>query len=115
MDYKRSDRVAREIKSELGNLLIREIKDPKMGFVTIIDVKVSDDLRIAKVYVSVLGNERDKALSMKVLIRARNFLRHSLAPRLYLRNLPELRFFLDDSNKKVSHIDEIFDKIKKES
>ena len=115
MNFKRCERVARDIKNELGNLLIKEIKDPKMGFVTIIDVKVSDDLRIAKVYVSVLGSEKDKENSMKVLIRARNFLRYSLAPRLYLKNLPELRFFLDDSNKKASHIDEIFDKIKKES
>ncbi|MCK4967123.1 30S ribosome-binding factor RbfA [bacterium] len=114
MNFKRCDRVARDIKNELGNLLIKEIKDPKMGFVTIIDVKVSDDLRVAKVYVSVLGSEEDKENSMKVLIRARKFLRYSLAPRLYLKNLPELRFFLDDSSKKASHIDEIFDKIKKE-
>ena len=107
MEFKRSYRVAGDIKNELSNIILREIKDPLIGFVTITDVIVSDDLKIAKVYFSTLGNETAKRKSHKGLTRARGFLRRELASRIRLKNIPELRFFIDDSFDKSSKFDEL--------
>ena len=112
MEYKRSERVARDLKIQLSNIILKEIKDPLIGFVTITDVIVSDDLKIAKVYFSALGDNIEKQKSYKGLSRAKKFLRKGLSSRLRLKNVPELRFFIDNTFDKVSKIDELLKKAK---
>ncbi len=111
MDYKRSERVAGDIKAQLCDIILKEIKDPLIGFITITNVVVSDDLKIAKIYFSSLGSVADKEKTYKGLMRAKGFLRKELSTRIRLRSIPELRFFIDDSLEKVSKIEELLKKI----
>nr|MBO2470176.1 30S ribosome-binding factor RbfA [Bacillota bacterium] len=71
----RIQRLAERIKEELSDILQRELKDPRLGFVSITDVELTRDLQVAKVYVSVLGSEEEKATSLETLQRAKGFLR----------------------------------------
>lgn len=108
---KRSQKVAGLLKAEISNIIRTRIKDPLIGFVTITDVVLSDDLRIAKVYFSVLGEESQKENSLKGLERARTFIQNELGSRVRLRYLPILRFYLDESWTYGSNIDRILHKL----
>lgn len=111
MEYKRSDRVASGIKSELCDIIYKEVKDPLIGFITITNVILSDDLKIAKVYFSVMGDKNEQDKTYKGLMRAKGFLRREISSRLRLRTVPELRFFLDDTYERATRINEILKKI----
>ncbi|MBP2017661.1 ribosome-binding factor A [Symbiobacterium terraclitae] len=93
----RAVRVGDQMRDILAELLRDEVKDPRIGFVSIVRVEVSNDLRHAKIFVSVLGNEQQKKESMKGLASATGFLRSEVAKRLQLRYAPELHFELDES------------------
>ncbi len=107
MALKRSRRIAGLIKSEISDIIHTRIKDPLIGFVTITDVTLSDDLKIAKIYFSVLGDEDEKKSSLKGLERARTFIQNELGSRVRLRYLPTLRFFFDESWNYGDRIDQI--------
>ena len=107
----RSRRVADQIIQELGWLIDRKLKDPKIGFVTLTRVKLSPDLKLENVYYSVLGNEKERINSEEALNRAKSYLRHELGNTLKLKYLPELRFFYDDSLEYSEHISKIIKKI----
>ena len=94
---RRTEQVGDLIKEELSRLLEREVKDPQIGFVTLTDVEVSPDLRLARVYFSVLGDEDAMQESLAALERAKGFLRRELSQRLFIRYVPELQFSLDRS------------------
>jgi ribosome-binding factor A len=111
MRYKRADRVAALLKEEVSRILLREIKDPELRFVTITKVKLSDDLRHAKLYFSVLPNI-DKQRVQKGLDRANRFIRGEIGHRLDLRYVPTLQFFYDDSADYAEHIDSLLKKIR---
>jgi ribosome-binding factor A len=83
--YKRSDRVGELIKEEISNMLIHEIKDPRIGFVTLTKVILSNDLRKAKVFISILGEKAEKEGCFEGLRSARGFIRGELGKRLNLR------------------------------
>lgn len=85
------------LKQEISQLIQRELKDPRIGFVSITQVMVTGDLRCATVYVSVLGNETEKEITIEGLARAAGFIRSELARRIRLRHVPELTFCLDES------------------
>jgi ribosome-binding factor A len=94
----RTDRISEEIKRELSDLIQNHIKDPRLPeFVSITSVRVTKDLRYAKVYVSVLGDEEKKKDAMAALSRAAGFVRHEIGQRINLRFTPEFSFKLDDS------------------
>ncbi|MFZ5816396.1 MAG: 30S ribosome-binding factor RbfA [Bacillota bacterium] len=93
----RAARVGEEMREILARLLRDEVKDPRIGFVSIVKVEVSGDIRHAKVYVSVLGNDQQKKDSLKGLSSAAGFLRSEIAQVLQLRYTPELHFVLDES------------------
>lgn len=94
----KNTRVNSEVQRELSNLILREIKDPRIStMTTIVGVEVSPDLKTAKVYVSVLGDEEQKQETYKGLKSASSFLRSCLAKNLNLRNTPELEFIIDQS------------------
>ena len=108
-DFKRSERVAGQLRRDLARLIQQEIKDPEVGFVSLSDVEVTRDLSHAKVYITVFEPEKAKE-SLKALGRASTFLRSRLAKELRLRHVPELHFVHDDSVEKGSHIDELISK-----
>ena len=94
----RTDRIAEEIKKELSELIRYQIKDPRLPeFVSITLVRVTKDLRYAKVYVSVLGDEEKKKGAIEALTHAAGFIRHEIGQRINLRYTPEIHFKLDDS------------------
>jgi ribosome-binding factor A len=93
----RSSRVADQIRSELGDLLTREVHDPGIGFVTITRVHVSPDLQQARVFYTSLGDERAQLESRRALERATSFLRRQIGSRLRLRRVPTLTFVVDQS------------------
>jgi ribosome-binding factor A len=103
MDFKRADRVGDQIRAELADILLRKLKDPRVGFVTITRVEPSDDLKHAKVFVSVMGDEKAKKESLKGLRSAGHFMRGELGRRLKMRYTPELLFVLDESIEKGAH------------
>jgi ribosome-binding factor A len=92
---RRTEQVAEAIKEEVSTLIQRELKDPRLGFVTVTRVEVSPDLKYAKVFFSVLGDEATKTETLKVLKRASGFLRHELSHILTMRYTPELHFEFD--------------------
>ncbi|OLO05808.1 MULTISPECIES: 30S ribosome-binding factor RbfA [Salinicola] len=98
-EFKRTDRVADQLQQELAVLIQREIKDPRLGMVTVSSVTVSRDLGYADIHVTLLG-ENDPARvkeNLAVLKRAAGFLRSQIARRIKLRHVPELRFHYDES------------------
>ncbi|WP_432697478.1 30S ribosome-binding factor RbfA [Marinobacterium sp. YM272] len=101
-EFKRTDRVGDQIQRDLAVLIQREIKDPRLGMVTISHAKVSKDLSYADIYITVLAlGDQDEveaiAASLKVLRNAAGFLRAQLARGIKLRVMPELRFHFDES------------------
>lgn len=107
MQGKRLDRVNQLIKEEISTLLQREMKDPRLGFVTVTEVETTRDLRAAKVFVSVLGDERQWRDSLTALVSARGFIRNWLRHHLDLRTTPELDFRADHSMEHAARIQEV--------
>lgn len=103
----RAHRVAEQMKKELGDILSRKIKDPRVGFVTVTDVEVTGDLQQAKIFISVLGNEKKKQETLLGLAKAKGFIRSEIGNRIRLRKTPELTFEFDESIEQGNRIDSI--------
>lgn len=112
MQTKRLERVNQLIKEEISMLVQRQLKDPRLGFVTITEVDTSPDLKHAKVYVSVLGPEAQWAASFKALESARGFVWSWLRRHLDLRATPELLFRPDRSMEHAAHIQSLLASLK---
>ena len=108
-DFKRSERVAGQMRRDLARLIQQEVKDPEVGFVSLSDVEVTRDLSHAKVFITVFEPEKAEE-SINALRRAASFLRVRLGKELRLRHVPELHFVHDDSVEQGSHIDELIAK-----
>lgn len=108
----RPDRVADQIRSELADLLAREVHDPGIGFVTLTRVKVTPDLQQARVLYTSLGDEKTRAASGRALERAAPFLRRKLGARLRLRRAPEIIFIYDDSIAGQDRIEQILNELR---
>ncbi len=104
MGKKRTYRVSSLLLNEISSIVLTKIKDPRLGFVTITHVEVSNDLKIAKIFTSVLGNNREKQVSLEVLNHAVPFIKNQLNRKLELKFIPILKFILDDSLEKVDRI-----------
>jgi ribosome-binding factor A len=111
MDYRRPDKVGGVIKEEISQMLLREIKDPRIGFVTITRVKVSKDLRFVKVYFSVLGDQLAREDSLRGLNSATGFMRRELGRRLRLRYVPDIVFSFDRSLEHMGRLAELIQEI----
>ena len=103
----RSARVGDLLIEELSDLLLREIKDPRIGFVTITEAEVSDDLRHARVYVVTHETGEERQRTLEGLQSARSYLRAALGRRLRLRYIPELTFCIDETFERGLRIHEI--------
>ena len=101
----RAGRVGEQIKKEMSQILQMELKDPRIGFVTVTGVDVTNDLSQAKVYLSVLGSEEQKAETLEVLARAKGFIRSEIGRRIRLRHVPEIVFKFDESIEYGSRIE----------
>ncbi len=103
--FKRAERVSDQMKEEIADILMRKIKDPRIGFVTVTDVEVADDLRNAKIFVSIYGG--DKAKTLKGLESAAAFIRLELGKRMRMKFMPELLFRFDSTVEQGAHIMEL--------
>ncbi|MBW4839976.1 MAG: 30S ribosome-binding factor RbfA [Paenibacillaceae bacterium] len=111
MAKNRTGRVGEQIKKELSVLIQSELKDPRIGFVTVTGVDVTSDLSQAKVYLSVFGDEEKKNESLKAIEKATGFLRTEVGKRIRLRHTPELIFKIDESIAYGSRIEKILGEI----
>lgn len=111
----RITRINVELMRELSQIIRAELKDPRIGAMTsVIRVETTQDLKYCKVFVSVLGDEKEKESVMQGLQNAGGFIRRLLAQRVNLRYTPELRFKLDESAEYAIHMDQLFSRISKE-
>ena len=110
----RASRVGDQIRAELAELLVREVHDPGIGFLTIVHVKVSPDLLQARVFYTTLGDDKARRESAKALGRATPFLRRQIGRRLQLKRVPELAFMFDDSIEKNDRIERILQELNTE-
>jgi ribosome-binding factor A len=107
----RPDRVADQIRGELAQLLAREVHDPGVGFVTLTRVQVSPDIQLARVFYTVLGDEKARQNSARALDRASAFLRRQIGARLRLKRVPELKFQYDDAVAGQDRIEQLLNEI----
>jgi ribosome-binding factor A len=110
----RSNRVAEQMKKELGEIIARKLKDPRIGFVTVTDVEVTGDLQQATVFITVLGDDKKRRETLKGLVQAKGFIRTEIGQRIRLRKTPELMFELDKSFDYGNKIDNLLKQIKTE-
>lgn len=110
----RTGRVGEQIKKELSLLIQTELKDPRIGFITVTGVDVTNDLSQAKVYLSVFGDEEQKSSTLKALDKANGYLRSELGKRIRLRHIPELIFKFDESIAYGSRIEKLLSDIDKD-
>jgi phosphoesterase RecJ-like protein len=110
----RGERVGELIRQEVSKLLAKGLKDPRIGFVSVMSVKMSPDLRYADVYVSLYGDERARKSSLIALGRSAGWIRREVGKFLRLRIIPEIRFHEDTSLDEVYHLEEVFEKIHEE-
>lgn len=111
---KRTEQIGDEIQRILGEVIQSEVKDPRVGFVTVTGVTMTPDLLRANVRISVLGDDKERKTTMQVLERAKGFLRRRVAEELSLRQTPELRLHLDTSLDHALRIGELLHQIDEE-
>jgi ribosome-binding factor A len=115
-EFSRTDRVAQQIQKEIAVILQREIKDPRLGMVTVSAVEVSRDLSYAKIFITVFNTEDENAAiqSAKVLNEATGYIRSLLGKRIRARIMPELKFVVDNSLMEGMRISNLVDSIIRE-
>lgn len=106
-DFSRTSRVADQIQRELANLIQFDVKDPRVGMVTITAVDVTKEFENARIYFTVLGDETAREATQRGLERASGFLRRELAHRLKLRTTPSLHFVYDESIDRAAKMSEL--------
>lgn len=112
---KRTQQIGEEIQRILGEAIQYELKDPRVGFATVVGVDVSGDLQHAKVRISVMGDDTQRQETMEGLARARGFLRRRIAQELrHLRMVPDIHFSLDTSLDYSLHIDDVLREVARE-
>ncbi|MHB8927765.1 MAG: 30S ribosome-binding factor RbfA [Bacillota bacterium] len=114
MSQTRIERLNAAFQEEISDILRSETKDPRVGFVSVTRVDLTQDMRQARVYVSVLGPEEDREASLEGLKSAAGFIRSEVARRIRLRYAPEILFRLDDSIVHGVRIMELLNQVKRE-
>ena len=114
MEGKRSERVADLIRKEISEMLVKTIKDPRIGFVTITRVTVTEDCRSAKIYYSVVGTLDEREQSMEGLNSAKGYIRRELGHRMKLKYTPEIVFQFDPSIEYAIHMGELIHHLQEE-
>ena len=110
----RPERVAHLMQREVAEIIATKMRDPRLShWVSVTDVVVTNDLSSARIYVSILPTGEERERTLKTLQSAANFVRHELAPKLGLREVPELRFALDTSIERGARVEELLKKIER--
>jgi ribosome-binding factor A len=112
LPYKRSQRVRDLLREEIADIIFFKVKDPRIGFLTVTGVDLTDDLKIAVVYVSIL-KEEEKQSTLDILHAAKSFIRSELSKRLKMKFIPSIDFRLDTSIEYGNRIDQLLDDIRK--
>lgn len=108
---RRTEQVAVEIQRNISDILLREARDPRIGFATVTGVEVSPDLEHARVHVSVMGSEEEERDTMRALHKASGYIRTELGKRIRLRKVPELRFDVDHSAREAIRISQLLNEV----
>lgn len=107
MSKRRSERLAEQIREEVSMIIAGEVEDPRVGFATVTEARLSPDLRYAKIYVSVVGTREEVKESLAALNHAARFVRRQLAATLRMKYTPELHFVFDDAAMTAARIEEL--------
>ena len=107
MPPRHAQKIASRLKFLVSHVVQQELNDPRLGFITILDVEMTSDLREAKIYFSVLGPRAEQSKSLQAIESSCGFIQRRVGKNLKLRNTPVLRFVLDDTDDRVSRIEEI--------
>ncbi|MHB9131989.1 MAG: 30S ribosome-binding factor RbfA [Armatimonadota bacterium] len=107
----RKQKMVRVLRDELSRIIREEMNDPRLGLVSITDIELTPDLRVAQIYFSVYGTPEEQQESMAALDRASRFLRGELSRQLDMRHTPELHFHLDRSLERGAHVFELISKL----
>lgn len=110
----RGKRVAEEIRKKIADLLVKGVKDPRIGFVSIMEVRMSPDLRYANVYVSLYGSASERKGSLVGLQQSAGWMRREIGRRLRIRFMPEIRFLEDTTLDRAFRLEEVFKEIHSE-
>lgn len=111
MSFKRTDRISEEVKKELSSI-IRDLKDPRIPMMTsVVSVNVTNDLRYAKAFISIMGTPEEKKEALKALKSAAGFIRREIGSRIKLRCVPEFSFEEDTSIEYGAHINDLLNKL----
>ncbi len=113
--YPRSDRVSDVLHREICRLLFKEVKDPRLGFITVTGVEVSRDLKLAKVFYTLLGSPDQAQESSRALQRITPFIKKQLGKVLHMRSIPDISFRYDHSLEYGTKIDRILDSLSESS
>ncbi|MBU4320160.1 MAG: 30S ribosome-binding factor RbfA [Thermodesulfovibrionales bacterium] len=113
LPYKRSQRVSDLIREEIADIIMNKVKDPRLGFVTVTGAKITEDLKIATVYISIF-KEEEKETTLEMLNSAKGFIRAELAKRVRMKFIPSLTFRIDESLEYGVRIEKLLREIKKE-
>ena len=110
----RVERLEQSIKKELAQIIQFEMKNNKKGFITLTDVKLTNDISQAKIFVNIFGEKHDERKGLEILENSKGFIRSELAKRLKIRKTPELIFVIDTSLEQGNRIESILKKINEE-
>ena len=110
-EFSRTQRVGGQLQRELAQIIQQELRDPRLGLVTISAVEMSKDMTHAKVFITLMNPDQDVNATLKVLKKASGFLRHALGKRILLRVLPELHFVYDSSLDEGMRISALLDEV----
>jgi len=108
---RRQRQIGSLVQQELSRLLEQELRDPRLGFTMVTEVKLSANLKCARVYVSVMGDEEDRVKTMAALEQASGFIRRELARRLKLRYMPQIEFVPDLTLERAARLEALLDQI----
>ena len=111
MNPYRKEMVCKEIKRVTTDLVQKELRDPRLGFVSVTKAEVPSDFKYAKIFFSVMGNERQQKKTMAGLRHAKGFIQKELSRAIRMRSFPEIRFELDDSIEKAFKMTQLLDKL----
>ncbi len=114
MENTRANRVAEQMKKEVGEIINQKLKDPRIGFVTVTDIDLTNDLQHATIFISVLGDETEKEESLIGLSKASGFIRSEIGKRIRLRKVPEIVFKFDEAHEHGNRIESILRKLNEE-
>ncbi|MSP64457.1 MAG: 30S ribosome-binding factor RbfA [Ignavibacteria bacterium] len=109
----RMEKISSVVRHCIGEYLSREITSPPYNFTTVSDVVVSPDIRHAKIYISIFGNEDQKKKTLNHITSKRNEIKHILGKHLQTKFTPAIHFYLDDTLEKVDHLEKLFKEIHK--